>query len=453
MSSEVIRKKSFFLVVFSFVFFMVMLIISGDWFVLIVGWDWLGVSSFFLVCFYFRENGWVGSLKTYFVNRLGDGFFLFILSFFLFNFFFDSFPLTKFFVFMVILLCQTKRAQVPFSSWLPAAMSAPTPVSALVHSSTLVTAGVYILIRCGPLLIFFLPYIQFIGLLTLFLGSFCACGSFDAKKIVAFSTLSHLGYMFLGLSRGIFNLAFFHLIVHASFKALMFICVGMLICEKKHSQDFRHMGVSFSNLFFIWLITLRGFRLMGFPFFSGFFSKDFLLESFFWVVNIFFLIFFYSSLLFSFFYTFRLVFSLLKVNWLTSSLGLSKNTFWYLLILRSFSVFCGKFFSYKISIFLVIPRDFIFKFFVYFFIFLGVFFLKKKFFEYFSLRINSLDSFSTFLKNKISSIIVFSSFVDQGVLKYYREFPVFKKIFSFSWVFSKKIFYFFWLFFFLIFFW
>ena len=154
-------------------------------------------------------------------------------------------------------------------------MAAPTPVSALVHSSTLVTAGVFLLIRVGCILDRLYFYLGFIGLLTLFIGSFSACASFDVKKIVAFSTLSHLGFMVFRLSRGVFLLGFFHLLMHACFKALLFIRAGMLIVKNNHSQDFRQIGFSLNNLFFIWVGVVRVTSLCGFPFFSGFFSKDF----------------------------------------------------------------------------------------------------------------------------------------------------------------------------------
>ncbi len=143
---------------------------------------------------------------------------------------------------------------MPFSRWLPAAMAAPTPVSALVHSSTLVTAGVFILIRRNFLFSKFFWFIKTIGLLTLFLGRFCACCYFDIKKIIAFSTLSHLGFMFFCLSRNIVLLRFFHLIIHACFKALLFISGGMLILLKHHCQDYRQIGIKWKKIFFIWVL-------------------------------------------------------------------------------------------------------------------------------------------------------------------------------------------------------
>ena len=152
MVGEESRFKGFVRIVLVFVAAMITLIVSGDWLRLILGWDWLGISSFFLVAYYNSEQGWVGRMKTYFTNRLGDGIFMFLLRIFLLSFFYNEHSLKNFFLVFIVLLCQTKRAQIPFCAWLPAAMAAPTPVSSLVHSSTLVTAGVFILIRKGCLL-------------------------------------------------------------------------------------------------------------------------------------------------------------------------------------------------------------------------------------------------------------------------------------------------------------
>jgi len=253
-------------------------------------------------------------LKTYFTNRLGDGFFLFVLRMSLFSVRYLSLSASLFFIGFFVVLTQTKRAQLPFRAWLPAAMAAPTPVSALVHSSTLVTAGIFILIRSLVNVSFFSEYIFFIGLITLFIGSLSACSSYDMKKVVAFSTLSHLGFMVVCLSSGVSLLAFFHLIVHARFKALLFICVGSLIVLNNHSQDLRQVRFSFVKMFLIWGAVVSVISLCGFPFFSGFFSKDFVIEYFFFKYKIIGFFLFLRSLALSVNYSFRLIARFLKVN-------------------------------------------------------------------------------------------------------------------------------------------
>lgn len=180
------------------------------------------------------------------INRLGDGFILASLGVFIYQghffFLFEKFKALLIFGFLLGLL--TKRAHFPFSSWLPVAMAAPTPVSALVHSSTLVTAGIYVLIRTD---FFFTKKTQIIlmilGLLTVFLGRFKALVRYDRKKVVAFSTLRNLGIMGVSLSLGLVGIAFFHLIAHGIRKALLFIRVGKFMKNFLHNQDLR----KFSN--------------------------------------------------------------------------------------------------------------------------------------------------------------------------------------------------------------
>jgi len=169
---------------------------------------------------------------------------------------------------MVILTgAVTKRAQFPFSSWLPAAIAAPTPVSSLVHSSTLVTAGVFLLIRFNFLLEGTNRVISFLSLCTIMLAGVCALNEMDLKKIVAFSTLRQLGFMIFAISQGLWIISFLHIIFHAFFKSSLFLSTGRiihLIFGEQDSRDFGSLGISnFSKLIFL----VRGLRLMGFPFF------------------------------------------------------------------------------------------------------------------------------------------------------------------------------------------
>jgi len=182
---------------------------------------------------------------------------------------------------MVILAAITKRAQIPFSSWLPAAIAAPTPVSALVHSSTLVTAGVYLLIRFRRLFIDtdLGKFLLLISGLTIFIAGLGANFEFDLKKIIALSTLSQLGLIIRILAIGFYKLAFFHLLTHALFKALLFICAGAIIHNIKNSQDIRDMGSLTAHIpLTISCLNVANLALCGFPFLAGFYSKDIILE-------------------------------------------------------------------------------------------------------------------------------------------------------------------------------
>lgn len=178
----------------------------------------------------------------------------------------------------------TKRAQVPFSSWLPAAIAAPTPVSALVHSSTLVTAGVFLLFRFYPFLRGFDGFnkvLLYFAVLTSLIAGISAMVECDIKKIIALSTLSQLGVMIVALGLGSAFYAYFHLITHALFKALLFICAGVLIHLHSHSQDLRFMGNLVLQCPLISsAIMVSNLALCGGPFLAGFYSKDLILEYF-----------------------------------------------------------------------------------------------------------------------------------------------------------------------------
>jgi NADH-ubiquinone oxidoreductase chain 5 len=176
----------------------------------------------------------------------------------------------------------TKRAQIPFSRWLPAAIAAPTPVSALVHSSTLVTAGVFLLIRFYPMLCI-MPYIKeflfFVGRITILVAGVRAIFEYDIKKIIALSTLRQLGVIILSLGVGVMELAFFHLLTHALFKALFFVCAGRLIHCYKGNQDVRLIGSLFLRTPVTAIcVSCAIMALCGAPFLAGFYSKDLIIE-------------------------------------------------------------------------------------------------------------------------------------------------------------------------------
>jgi NADH-ubiquinone oxidoreductase chain 5 len=182
---------------------------------------------------------------------------------------------------IIVFVASTKSAQLPFSSWLPAAMAAPTPVSSLVHSSTLVTAGVYLLIRINYLLAIYeaLWGISLLGAVTMCIAGIRAIGEVDIKKVVALSTLSQLGLMFMTLGIGLPLLAFFHLAAHAYFKAIIFMCAGGIIHRIKEYQDLRTLGGAANSMpISISVFLVANLRLCGLPFMAGFFSKDLILE-------------------------------------------------------------------------------------------------------------------------------------------------------------------------------
>jgi len=244
---------------------------------ILLGWDGLGITSFLLVIFYKNRKRLGSGLLTVILNRRGDCFFLLLLAFRLGNGGMGGLCPTG--IVILILLSITKSAQFPFRSWLPAAMAAPTPVSALVHSSTLVTAGVFILLRFSRGLPFY--WLLFVGSLTLFLAGLSAFFENDIKKIVALSTLSQLGVIIVSISIGLCDFTFFHLCTHALFKALIFLCVGVAIHSVWGSQDLRSYGSLSCGIVYpyVFLILARA-SLLGFPFISGFYSKDLIVESF-----------------------------------------------------------------------------------------------------------------------------------------------------------------------------
>lgn len=288
-SSDIFINR-FILLVVIFVFSIIILIISPNLIRILLGWDGLGLVSYCLVIYFQNVKSYNAGILTALSNRIGDVALLiaiaWILNYGRWNYIFYieiikidySIILVSFFV---ILAAITKSAQIPFSSWLPAAMAAPTPVSALVHSSTLVTAGVYLLIRFNVLIVdsFFRKFLLLIGGLTIFIAGLSANFEFDLKKIIALSTLSQLGLIIRILAIGFPKLAFFHLLTHALFKALLFICAGAIIHNIKNSQDIRDIG-SLINWIPITSICLNvaNLALCGIPFLAGFYSKDLILE-------------------------------------------------------------------------------------------------------------------------------------------------------------------------------
>nr|YP_009353849.1 NADH dehydrogenase subunit 5 [Lyonsia norwegica]AQZ26155.1 NADH dehydrogenase subunit 5 [Lyonsia norwegica] len=248
---------------------------------LMIGWDGLGVSSFLLVVYYQNNKSLSAGMLTVLTNRLGDV--LIIVSIYLvsstgqFSVLWGAGGVCSFYL---VVAAMTKSAQLPFMSWLPAAMAAPTPVSALVHSSTLVTAGVYLLIRSHPgLSEAALQVLCVVATATLVLSSLSANIEHDLKKVVALSTLSQLAMMMLALSVGSPTLAFYHMMVHALLKALLFMAAGSLIHGCGGTQDIRGMGGMAAPMpLTTACFCVSSLALCGFPFVGAFFTKDLILE-------------------------------------------------------------------------------------------------------------------------------------------------------------------------------
>nr|YP_009919046.1 NADH dehydrogenase subunit 5 [Acnemia nitidicollis]QMP96639.1 NADH dehydrogenase subunit 5 [Acnemia nitidicollis] len=280
----------FIILILMFIVSMMLLIISPNLISILLGWDGLGLVSYCLVIYFQNVKSFNAGMLTALSNRVGDVALLMAIAWmlnygswnYIFYLEFYKFDLEmKIIGGLVILAAMTKSAQIPFSSWLPAAMAAPTPVSALVHSSTLVTAGVYLLIRFNLLISGSLMsnFLLLISGLTMFMSGLGANFEFDLKKIIALSTLSQLGLMMSILSMGYADLGFFHLLSHALFKALLFLCAGSIIHNMMNSQDIRSMG----NLCLTMPLTSSCFNianlaLCGMPFLAGFYSKDMILE-------------------------------------------------------------------------------------------------------------------------------------------------------------------------------
>lgn len=281
-------KNAFCLIVFLFVMSMIFLIIRPNLIRVILGWDGLGLVSYLLVVYYQNYKSYAAGILTCLRNRIGDRAILIAIGWFIrvgrieFIFYYNS--LRKEILIaagFVVLAAITKRAQIPFSSWLPAAIAAPTPVSALVHSSTLVTAGVYILIRFFPMFScdFINNFLLIMGALTITISSLGAMYEIDLKKIIALSTLRQLGLIMMALGIKLYLLAFFHLLTHALFKASLFLCAGRIIHLFNGRQDIRNLNMVTSYIpITTSCLRICSLSLGGFPFLAAFYSKDKIIE-------------------------------------------------------------------------------------------------------------------------------------------------------------------------------
>lgn len=265
-----------------------LLIFIPHFIILLIGWDGLGIVSFILVIYYQNPKSLAAGIITALTNRIGDVILLLAIGWtlnqghWLITNIWSS-PSMWIQVICISVAAITKSAQIPFSRWLPAAIAAPTPVSALVHSSTLVTAGVFLIIRFYPFLHlwkWFNIILLTIAVSTMLIAGLRATSECDIKKIIALSTLSQLGIIITRIGLNIPTLAYFHIITHALFKALLFICAGSFINQHLHSQDLRWMGnLTHQMPVASSCISIANLALCGFPFLAGFYSKDLIIES------------------------------------------------------------------------------------------------------------------------------------------------------------------------------
>nr|YP_026021.1 NADH dehydrogenase subunit 5 [Pollicipes polymerus]AAS00862.1 NADH dehydrogenase subunit 5 [Pollicipes polymerus] len=300
-----------------FVGSMCLMILSPNLISILLGWDGLGLVSYCLVIYYQNFKSLNAGTLTVLSNRIGDVLIL-VAIVWMMNFgdwtFVSWMGNDNSLIFtssLIILASLTKSAQIPFSAWLPAAMAAPTPVSSLVHSSTLVTAGIYLIIRLGWVYDFYLSEtLMVLSVLTMFMAGLGACLEYDLKKIIALSTLSQLGLMMYSLSLGMVKLALFHLLMHALFKALLFMSAGCVIHGFKGWQDIRMMGSMMISLpYMSSCFVVSNLALGGMPFLAGFYSKDLILEvSLMKEINLLSLVMLFVSTGLTVTYTFRLIY-------------------------------------------------------------------------------------------------------------------------------------------------
>ena len=288
-----------------FTFAMLTLVTSDNFLQLFFGWEGVGLCSYFLIGFWYKKDSAnAAAIKAFIVNRVGD--FGFALGIFLIFYLFGTVNYNEVFqqipqnlnnelsflglhINSIDLICillfigaMGKSAQIFLHTWLPDAMEGPTPVSALIHAATMVTAGVFLVVRCSPIFEYSqltLNIITFVGMSTAFFAATVALVQNDIKKIIAYSTCSQLGYMFFAAGVGAYNVAMFHLFTHAFFKALLFLGSGSVIHSFKDEQNINQMGGIWKKLPYTWVLMIIGtLALTGFPFLSGYYSKDAIIE-------------------------------------------------------------------------------------------------------------------------------------------------------------------------------
>ena len=299
--------KRFFSYISLFTFSMLMLVMSNNFLQLFFGWEAVGLVSYLLIGFWYtRPTAIFANLKAFLVNRVGDfGFLLGIAAIAVTTSSMDyevifhvapslqdsvlsitndiQVPLLTFICLALFVGAMGKSAQVPLHVWLPDSMEGPTPISALIHAATMVTAGIFMVARMSPIFEYSetaLIFIMFVGAITAFFMGLVAIVQNDIKRVVAYSTLSQLGYMTVALGVSAYSLAIFHLYTHAFFKALLFLAAGSVIIAMHHEQDVRRMGGLWRRMPITYITSVIGtLALIGFPAFAGFFSKESIIEA------------------------------------------------------------------------------------------------------------------------------------------------------------------------------
>ncbi len=331
-------KTRFFAYLSLFTFTMLMLVTADNLVQMFFGWEGVGLASYLLIGFWYtKPTANAAAIKAFVVNRVGDfGFLLGIFTVFMAtksvsfdtifaaapglagksaHVFGHDWPIMEVACFLLFMGAMGKSAQFMLHTWLPDAMEGPTPVSALIHAATMVTAGVFMVARLSPLFEqapAALTFVTIIGGTTCFFAATIGCVQTDIKRVVAYSTCSQLGYMFVGLGVGGFGLGMFHLFTHAFFKALLFLCCGSVITAMHHEQDMRHMGGLRKEVpYTYWTMVIGSLALVGFPFTAGWYSKDAIIDAAYAATNpahIYAWILATAAVFLTSFYTFRLLF-------------------------------------------------------------------------------------------------------------------------------------------------
>nr|QBP33723.1 NADH dehydrogenase subunit 5 [Bombus asiaticus] len=371
----------FYYLMLLFLMSMIFLILSPNMLTLLLGWDGLGLISYCLIIYYQKMLSFNSGMITVILNRLGDASLLMIITFMIM---FGSWNLILYkmnllILVMFFLMVFTKSAQLIFMIWLPAAMMAPTPVSSLVHSSTLVTAGIYLLINYESLIdLKYKVYILMISSMTMLISGIMANLEMDFKKIIALSTLSQLGFMMSIYSLGMVDLTFLHLFIHAFFKSMMFMCVGSFIHYMIGIQNFRF----YSGMYYMYpmkslLMMFSLMMLCGFPFLVGFYSKDLIIEYYFLnLMSIFSMMNLILGTIFTVSYSFRIMCMMMNNNYMMNLIYLDEDYVMIncmsmiLMIMLVMSKFIYNFFFFHLNMNLI----FIYKYFVFKMIFLGMLF-------------------------------------------------------------------------------